>query len=186
VNRLLALCAVAAVIGAAGCGVPIDRAPRPVDPPRGPFQELSAAESAPPAPGTVDGEIYLVRDDALVRVARRVPADVTADALVRDLVAGPTDEERDVGLTTALIGVTVDVRVDRGVAVVDLARLADTGRNDQVLTFGQLVCTLSTLPRVTGVSFIRDGRPIGVPRADGSLSSGPLTTPDYADLIRPA
>ena len=179
----LGVTAVLAALVLTACGIPVDTTPRTVDPPAGPFKDLSTAESTPAARDTIVGEIYLVHDDALARVMRRLPPEATTDALVRDLLAGPTSTEREAGLSTALTGLAIDVRVDRGIAVVKPNSSADTQRNDQVLAFGQIVCTLGTRPDVTGVVFVRDGQPLGVPRADGSLSTGPLTTADYASLI---
>ncbi|MDH6463718.1 hypothetical protein M2302_003915 [Micromonospora sp. A200] len=59
----------------------------------------------------------------------------------------------------------------------------DAGRSDEVLAYGQIVCTLTSRHEVTTVAFLRDGAPLGVPRADGSLAVQPLTRADYAPLI---
>jgi hypothetical protein len=174
-----------AVAVSTGCGIPADTAPRPVTPPAGPFRELAPPEPATPRPGTVDERLYLVRDDRLVLVTRQLPATPPIDVHVRNLLAGATDSERDAGLSNALDGFSLDVALDGSTAVLDIGDLADTGRNDQVLAFGQIVCTLHTRPEVSAVRFVRDGRPLGVPRDDGSLSTGPLTAADYARLLAP-
>lgn len=187
-NRVLT-----AVVGAlvatalGGCGIPADDAPRAIVPPPGPFQGLAPVESTVTGRGTVAEQLYLVKDDKLVSVVRWLPAAPTIDTHVADLLAGPTDPEQDADLTSALTGTTIiaDVSLNDGAATVDVGDLADTGRNDQVLAFAQIVCTLTTRPDVTSVSFLQDGQRLGVPRADGSLSRGPLTATDYASLITP-
>jgi spore germination protein GerM len=189
VNRVLA-----AVVGAlvstalAGCGIPTDDAPRGIVPPRGPFQGLAPAESTTSGRGTVAEQLYLVKDDKIVSVVRWLPAAPTIDTQLADLLAGPTDPEQDAGLTSALTGTNIiaDVSLDDGAATVDVGDLADTNRNDQVLAFAQIVCTLTTRSDVTNVSFLKAGQRLSVPRADGSLSQGPLTAADYASLITPA
>ncbi|MFF3852229.1 GerMN domain-containing protein [Micromonospora sp. NPDC002575] len=178
---LSALLAASTVVA---CGVPAEDTPRAVEAPPGPF----------PSPATVDGPatvgpitvtLCFVRDDRLVPVERRVGRALDAHAQLRDLLAGPSVGERDSGLTSALPGA-----IDAGVVGVadGEARVRvdgtgdDTGRSDEVLAFGQIVCTLAARDDVDAVAFLRDGHPLGVPRADGSLSAQPLTPADYAAL----
>jgi spore germination protein GerM len=132
--------------------------------------------------------LCLVRDDRLVPVERRVDGTPTVDAQLQHLLAGPTAAERDSGLSTALPGaVAVAAARPRGTEVeVDVGETGDeTGRSDEVLAFGQIVCTLTARSDVDTVAFRRDGAPLGVPRADGALSRRPLTAADYAGLIAP-
>jgi hypothetical protein len=56
-------------------------------------------------------------------------------------------------------------------------------RNDDILTYGQIVCTLTARADVNSVTFFRDDEPLKVPRADGILSSEPLRAADYSRLI---
>jgi hypothetical protein len=130
--------------------------------------------------------LFLVRDDKLVSVTRRVGGQPTVDELIAALVAGPTNEEREQGVSSALLGSTLvaAVRAADRQAFVELSAPVDTAvRTDVVLAYAQIVCTLTALPAIDGVTFTRDGTAVGVPRADGSLSRGPLTTADYADLV---
>lgn len=180
----------AAVLAAAlltGCGVPEDPAPRQITPPPGPYQALAATPAPASVTGTVAQPLCLVRGDSLVPVVRWTPAAAPVDAVVRDLLAGPTAAERAAGLRSALTGVDLvaGVRLTDATATVELERDLAAGRNDQVLAFGQLVCTLTARPEVARVDFQRAGQRISVPRADGSLSSGPLTVTDYASIIAP-
>ena len=112
----------------------------------------------------------------------------STDEVVGDLLAGPDDEESAAGYTSALLGdhIVDAVQVHSGQAMVALtAPVSDAGRNDVVLAYAQLVCTLTALPQISGVTFTSGGAPISVPRGDGSLSLGsvPLTAADYTDLI---
>jgi hypothetical protein len=173
------------VAAAAGCGVTPDDRPRTITPPRGPFQALAS-----PHPTAVNGAIpqtlFLVKEDKLVAVTRRFEAPPTPRDLLAALAAGPTDAERGRGLTSALLGGTAvtGVRATAGQARVDLAAAVEGApRTDEVLAYAQLVCTLTARPDITGVTFFRDGTPVGVPRADGSLSTGPLIAADYAPLV---
>lgn len=180
---LAAAVVLAATLG--GCGVTTEERPRAIDPPRGPFQAL-ASPSPAATTGPIAYTLCLVKDNRLVPVARHRTTAPTLDGLADALIAGPTDSERDQGITSALSGsnIVAAIRASGGRATVELAAPIDKApRTDEVLAYAQLVCTLTTRPEVGGVIFTRDGKPVGVPRADGSLSQGPLTRTDYAPLI---
>lgn len=181
-----ALTVAAAALVLAGCGVPAERSAREVTPPPGPYQAVVSSAPTPAQIGAVSEKLFLVKGDKLVAVSRRVPVTPSIDTLVRDLLAGPTDDERDQGLTSALAGANVlsGVHLSGRQAVVEVGSgLAGAGRNDEVMAFAQVVCTLASRPEITGVSFTRDGRRIDIPRADGSLTQGPLGVADYSNLI---
>ncbi|MEV4134642.1 GerMN domain-containing protein [Dactylosporangium sp. NPDC049742] len=108
------------------------------------------------------------------------------DEQLRNLLSGPTAAERDAGYTSALTGITVTgiVEVRGGDATVEIGSRSDgVGRSDEVLAYGQIVCTLTSRADVDTVSFLHDGQPLRVPRADASLTDGRLTAADYADLV---
>lgn len=175
--------ALVAVLGTAGCGVPVDGTPRDLDQPQ------IAYGSDAPAPqrfGPAVERLYLVRDGKLVRVLRRVPAARTPTQMVQDLVDGPTQDEQKDGLTSALSTMRVGATtvVQRRAAVEIAAPVVPGARSDEILAYAQIVCTLTSQGAEVGtVSFTRDGQPLAVPRGDGVLSTGPLTIADYADLI---
>jgi spore germination protein GerM len=173
---------VLAVLVLAGCGVPLDDAPRRLG---DPGRTGTAGGPAPNAAGATVLRLYLVRDDRLVRVPRRVAAPQTPAEQLDTLLAGPTAEESDDGLSSALSTMTVtDLRLAGRRATITLGSRAGQGvRSDEVLAFGQIVCTLTNLPDVGTVSFEADGVPLWVPRADGSLANTPLTIADYSDLL---
>ncbi|WP_433532787.1 GerMN domain-containing protein [Micromonospora sp. CA-263727] len=180
--------AVALVSLVAACGVPAEDRPRSVTPPPGPFPYTATAVPTAAETGTVTEMLYFSRDDRLIPVIRRIDEVPAVDAQLRDLLAGPTPAERDDGLTSALPGAfsTAVVELVDGQARVTVApAAADTGRSDNTLAYGQIVCTLAGRTDVDAVLFVRDGVPLRVPRADLSLSSEPLTAADYAVLISP-
>lgn len=171
----------------AGCGVTPEDAAREVEPPGG-TQPAWPSQTAPPDDtGTVPERLYLIRDGEIVPVIRHVSAEPSPDELMSDLLAGPTDTEQQAGLTSALLGDDIITGVQVGAgnhAVVELAAgLDETSRNDQVLAFAQIVCTLTAQPAIAGVSFTSNGQAVAVPVADGSLSAGPLTPADYTALL---
>ncbi|MFF5175211.1 GerMN domain-containing protein [Micromonospora sp. NPDC000089] len=185
-RRLLAALAVLVLLPA-GCGVPVDDEPRAVSAPPGPFPTPAGGAGTPSA-GRVREVLYFVRDDRLTPVVRWVDATPTVDAHLQQLLAGPSAQERDAGLTNALPGaMTVAVAGLSGTrATVDVREAGqEVGRSDGVYAFGQIVRTLVARDDVDSVAFVRRGRPLGVPRADGSLSTQPLTADDYATLAAP-
>ena len=187
VRRLLITASISWLV--AGCGVPAEGDARRIDPPPGAFPGVvQAPDSDEPSSGTAQERLYMVKDRQLIRVTRQVATNPDVEALVRDLLAGPTATERADGITIALpgAGVIAGVRQLGRTAEVELAGgLDDTGRNDEIIAFAQVVCTLVTKGDVDGVSFVREGRRIAVPRADGSLTEGPLTVADYRALVPP-
>jgi hypothetical protein len=170
------------VLAAAGCGVPLDDEPRSL----GPSGRVDRSGSpAAPVAGSTVLRLYLVRDGRLVRVPRRVPAPLTPAQQLDTLLAGPTAEESEDGLSSALTTTTVTAveLVGRRATVILGDRTGPAVRSDEVLGFGQIVCTLTSLPDVGTVSFVADGAPLWVPRSDGSLAGTPLTIADYSSLL---
>lgn len=173
----------------AGCGISAQATAQPVQPPPG----VQLAQTQPPdagQSGRTSEYLYFVKDGTVVRVARHVTSVPSTEVIVHDLLAGPDDEESAAGYTSALLGdrIVDAVQVASRLATVALtAPMSDAGRNDVILAYAQLVCTLTALPQIDGVMFTSGGAPISVPRGDGSLSQGtsPLTAADYTDLIGP-
>jgi hypothetical protein len=183
-STLVAAAAAAATLTA--CGVPAESAPQPIDPPRGPFQAITSPTPSTAESGAVTQRLFMVKDGALVAVTRHIDQVPTVDRVVGQLLSGPTEAERNNGITSAIQGAIAvsSVHVDGDQAIIELAApVAETRRNDDVLAYAQLVCTLTTRPEIHGVTFTFEQKPVGVPRADGPLSPGPLTRADYDDLI---
>lgn len=168
-----------------GCGVGTDDAPRALDPGSAPFRDaFTRASPAPTGAGRV--LVYLVRDGVLVAVPRRVPAPPTAQAVLQAVLSGPTARERDAGLTSsAPLEAEVTAAGLAGVVEVDIPAgdTATAVRSDEIVGYGQLVLSLTSLRGVTGVRFVRDGSALSVPRGDGQLTTTVLTRQDYRSLL---
>ncbi|MFG1678230.1 GerMN domain-containing protein [Micromonospora sp. NPDC049282] len=177
--------ALLAVVLLAGCGVPVDDEPRLVREPPGRFPTPAGTSTADPD-GRAGEPFCFVRDEGLAVVNRRVDGLPGVDTHLQHLLAGPDRAERRSGLATALPGsvVVAGATLSGTVATIDVRQAGqDAGRNDEVLAFGQIVCSLTQRPDVYSVAFRRDGQPLEVPRADGSVSALPLTAADYRPLM---
>ena len=177
------------VVAVAGCGISTDDQPREIEPPRGPFPAIASTVPSTPDAGVAAEPLYFVRADKLVPVIRRVRTPPTLQQQIEHLVAGPTGPERTAGLTDTLHGnlIVTGANLAAGVATIEIDDDTDgSGRRDQVLAYGQIVCTLTTRSDVTAVVFEHDNQRLGVPRADLSLTTDPLTAADYTTLTAPA
>jgi spore germination protein GerM len=179
-----------AALGAAlfvlgGCGVPAQDEPHPVSLPRRPLAAPSSAAAADPA-GEVAQVLCLVRETRLVQTVRRFGTPLDPQRQLDQLVAGPTPAEQAQGLSTALATTALAVSLPPGdpTAVVEVGPADEAAsRSDEVLAYGQIVCTLTSRADVAAVRFLREGRPLQVPRGDGILSGDPLRAADYVSLI---
>jgi hypothetical protein len=181
-RRLVVVAALAVLAAAGGCGIPGEAQPRPIEPPPGPYAGLTKPASPPIEQGAVPVHLVMTRDGTLTAVTRLGQGTPSLDGLMDGLFAGPSETEQARGITSALpgAGLVGEVGFRDGNAEVRLgAGLDGTGRSDVVLAIGQVVCTLDARPEVTGVVFTQDGAVVAVPRADGALQKGPLTSADY-------
>ncbi|PRY20130.1 GerMN domain-containing protein [Pseudosporangium ferrugineum] len=171
------------------CGLPAEDQPHRVELPRRALTSPASQGPTTEPPGEVVEVLCLVRDGRLVQTVRRVGAAPTPQRQAEHLAAGPTEVERATGLTTALAttSLTVDVPAGGTEARVDVAETDESNaRSDETIAYGQIVCTLTSRADVSSVVFTRAGEVLQVPRADGSLSRGPLRADDYASLIAPS
>jgi hypothetical protein len=195
VKRALAPRALALVLAAVtlvACGVPSDSGPRPLPRDGVPFDLLapgsSAVTSSTLVAVTTDVPIALIGTDRLAVVRRLVEAPPSLFRIIEALLAGPTAEESALGLRTAIINQTrlLSVRIQSGVATIDLSGdFAAIGGQEQILALAQLVFTAASAQGVLGVRLSLDGKPVEVPRGDGTLTQEPLRPSDYA-AIAPA
>lgn len=172
----------------AGCGIPVDDAPRQIDPERVPFELLEPDTTTTSTVATstqVSAEIFLVRDDRLAAVTRDVSAPVTPQRLVAALLRGPTNVEAGANLRTAITTMSgiIAFGPDAGLVRVELGRaFATSGASDQVLAFAQLVYTVTSVPGASLVAFTVSGRAVEAPAGDGTLKGDPLGRADYPTL----
>lgn len=184
--RRLIAAGVAVMLALTGCGVTPQDEPHGVELPRRPLITVSPVPAAPGGAGNVAEVLCLVRDGRLVEIVRRVESPSTAQGQLDQLLAGPTEAERNNGITTALTGLSLSVSLAAGTNAsrVEVTEADDdTGRSDETIAFGQIVCTLTSRPDVGSVTFTKSGEQLEVPRADGQLSRGPLYAGDFATLV---
>lgn len=184
--------AIVTVLVLTGCSIHSESAPRLLDPSAAPFREIGQSPTPLPT-GVARALVYLIRDGQLVAVVRRVPAPAAAGDVLAALLGGPNSRESDAGLTTSVLSdLTLGTQPTpatgspaRETVYVNLPTSSgtDSGRSDEVLEYAQVVLTLTSLPAISSVVFLRDGQALDVPRADGSLAHGPLSRGDYITLL---
>jgi spore germination protein GerM len=189
VRRLAAVAA--AVLGLAGCGVPADRQPRQIASRNVPFELLAPStttSSTVPRVATSATVVYLISGDRVGPVTREVLAPPVLSRVLVALLRGPTAEESQRGVRTALPRETrvLSAGAQAGTAVVDLSgELAGVSGPEQILALAQLVFTVTEQPGISAVRFSVEGQPVEVPRADGTLTADPLRRADFAPLLVP-
>ena len=188
-GRTRVLLVAAGLLTTTACGVPRDEAPRALQ--RGDVPFASPTPSPTPSPasepaGAVEVPLHFVRNGQVVPTSRRVEGPLRTRALVDLLFGGTVERESKQGLISVIPStLTVeDVEVQGGTAVLTLDGPDAEVLRTSPLAYAQIVATLVPA-RVQGVRFRLDGRDLDVPRGDGSLSSGPLTREDYAEVLAP-
>lgn len=186
----------ALLLAVAGCGVPTGGEPQVITATKVPY---GLAAPTPSAPSTATGtpvpfapQVYFLRKDgSLAGQGRDLPGSISVDqlpALLEQLAAGPTDGEREKGLSSALppgTKLTVISQTD-GVATIEIGGEVDAPSGDgSRRAVAQLVLTATSLPGVRAVQLSRDGQPADAPLPSGALTSAPLTATDYLVLTTP-
>lgn len=134
-------------------------------------------------------DVYFVQGQGY---ATAVPIAVGADDgvaanAVRALIAGPTEAQQAIGLSssvptaTELLGLTID----RGVATIDLSSHFEAGGGTFAMTarLGQVVYTLTDFPTIDEVEFWIDGRPVTEFSSEGIVLDGPVGRADYLSAL---
>jgi Sporulation and spore germination len=177
------------------CGLPGGGSVRTVDQETVPYGLLG---SETPSPGSTDsGEVpgrvslvfWLVDDDRLdpgpadASCAER-PQEV-AERLLRELAAGPTDEDRAEGRSTAIPPESMLALVDleEGTAEVEIDPETAISADRLPAAVGQIVLTVTSAPGVRSVALVNDGVPVQAPLPGGALTDGPVTAEDYLVLL---
>jgi hypothetical protein len=191
-SRSLVLVAVLAVLS--GCGVTTGGTPEEIPPSDVPYGLLSptpTTEVPPSVPPTGSHpRVYLVSaDDVLVATGRDVDGAGSrarlADLLAQ-LSAGPTADERDDELTTALPpGAELSVvGVEGDTVTVDLTGPGEAPSGLQSrLAVAQIVLTATSLPEIRAVLLTSDGDPLEAPLPTGELTTAPLEADDFNSLL---
>jgi hypothetical protein len=132
--------------------------------------------------------VYFVHGEHVASVHRAVPATkAVATAALREMVAGPTDDERRQGFTSAvptgseLRGVTIA----GGLATVDLTGRFESGGGSlsMMLRLAQVVFTATQFPTVQRVNFRLDGKPVSVFGGEGIMLDRPAVRAGFEEML---
>ncbi|HEX6935924.1 MAG TPA: GerMN domain-containing protein [Actinomycetes bacterium] len=190
--RTLALVCLTAL---AACGVPQDGTTRAVDPDDVPYRLLETAPAPSPS-ATVTGpvvtvpQVFFVNRDAQL-VPQRQPLDATGlepvvAALLDRLADGPSEQQRDIGLASALgpdVGLRLVDVVD-AVARIEVTPSTQSPTADRLpVAVGQVVLTVTSVDGVDRVVLVQDGRAVEVPLPGGELTAEPVSAGDYSALL---
>ena len=199
-NRKALAASAVTVLSVTACTASVDEQARVIDDAEVPFELLVPATqpgdtaTTTAAPTGIVRPVYFVSEDGLVAVERTVD-DPSPEVLIAELVNGPSQSERDDGLSSPLADGGEDdveeqliagVELARGVATVDLATGFTSLPSDrQVGAIAQIVLTLTAQPGIGQVVFTLEASPVDIPRADGTTTTESLARSDYRDLLAP-
>lgn len=179
------------VLTLAACGVPVTSPPTAIT--EVPYNLMETAEPPTPLPSTPVRRgpfIYWVNAaDQLVAIeAGTTTSDApdTVAAVLTRLAQGPSELERESGLSTALgpdVSLTVN-RIEGGRADIDIT-IGPPGPSARrlPLAVGQIVLSLTSASGIDSVWLMSDGTPIEAPLPDGALTARPLTAQDFTALV---
>jgi spore germination protein GerM len=178
-----AIAMLSSLVVVSACGLSPDSSPRAI--PDAQQQDLIDLPSgASETTGT--GRIYLERTDETGRsllsaVARELGSEPIS--VLRSLFSGPTDDEQELGLRSAIPRDTKALSarfVANDFVRVDVSSdiFGATG-DDLVSAVAQIVLSLTEIDGVERILISVEGRSQEWPRGDGSLTAEPLTEFDY-------
>lgn len=183
----------AAVVLAAGCGVPVDGEATELDNIRPDYRSSTTvvAVSTLPSDGESRGFVgviaYFVRDEKLVGRASVLPSTFTVGDLLDLLALGPRETDRESGVRSGL-----DSRRDlienwslsgRNLTVELAPSLGELPGSEQLFVIGQVTLTLTANLPVDGVYYQQAGNPVAVPGAAGQPLTGLVRRSDYSGLL---
>lgn len=166
------------------CGIPLDAEPEIV---------TVADDGTPDDPGPAPDDLaavtmYLVSDEALVRITRDLPDPAGLGEILESLLGGVTEPEERANLRSSIPGDTEVIGIERdgNVARIDLSReFAVVGGEEEILAVAQIVLTATSFDGIDLVALQLEGVPTAAPVANGALSIEPVGAADYASLISP-
>ncbi|HEY8523337.1 MAG TPA: GerMN domain-containing protein [Acidimicrobiales bacterium] len=178
----------------AGCGVSTDDQPQEISGSNVPdaFDEPTTTNQATAQPGE-EVQVFLLHDEGgevkLVPRPRHV-ARTPTDAAVLEalLLEGPTTEERERSITTAIPRSTrlasPPERLPGGILRIDLsAGFFEVAGDDLRNAYAQVVCTANYIEGVRAVEFAIEGERVGAFDGAGQSSNRPVRCDDYAALL---
>jgi len=171
-----------------GCGIRPDAAPRDI-----PIEDRSLPASPISAAGASGGDarIYLLTPTEPRQVRSVTRSTGTRDDLLAALVAGPTDSELSLPLSSALPAEleVLSTRSVGSVLYVDLSSaIAELSGSGLTLAVAQIVFTATDIAGVDALQLTVDGQRFPWPRPDGATTTGllrPYDFPGYAVSAQP-
>lgn len=132
------------------------------EPAETPTDSEPETDVAPPAAEKTTVQAFFVRGESLGVAVREIPAtQTTAKAALEALMAGPTAEEKEFGLGTAIPTGTklLGVNVENGVATVDMTSEYGSGGGSlsMLLRVAQVVYTATQFDEIKAVNVALDG-----------------------------
>lgn len=144
---------------AAGCGIDADPEPRAL-----PVTTTTTSTPTTEPRGDQEAEIYMVKNNALVPVTRRLPAS-TAREVMNSLLVPPTGGEGQ-GMSSSIPAATRLLEItgpDDGLLEIDLSSdFEDVQAEARVLALGQIVMSQTLLPGVERIKFSVEGEPLSI------------------------
>lgn len=182
-------------LGLAGCGVSTESKPRAL-PPEAAGVRTTQTPAETGSDATRFTALWFVADGDLIPVDRQIESAVTAQDKIVSLEVGPTQEELDAGMRTAVASVVPDVplvvtadaagvAVEAGpgqISVVLSDEFASLPSGEQLLALGQVVLTLTGGTSQSVLFVDNNGNAVGVPLPDGRLVNRPVTARDYRTM----
>jgi hypothetical protein len=185
----------AATVLLSACGLPGDGTTRTVDDADVPYHLLDeeASPSVPaddrPVPRRVPVVFWLLEDEHLVPDAAlgscTDPAEQRVQQVLEELAAGPADDARAAGRSSALpsdVELAV-LGVDDGTALLDVDPGESVSADRLPLAVGQVVLSVTLTAGVRDVQFLSAGGAVQVPLPGGALTSSAVSADDYAELL---
>ena len=190
--RVIALFAATALaVPLAACGVPVTSPPTAIT--EVPYNLMETPEPPTPQPSTPARRgpfIYWVNaaDQLIAIEAGTTTGDApdTVAAVLTRLARGPSELERESGLSTALgpeVSLTIN-RIEGRRPDIDVT-IGPPGPSARrlPLAVGQIVLSLTSVSGIDSVWLMSDGTPIEAPLPDGALTARPLTAQDFTALV---
>ncbi len=128
--------------------------------------------------------VYFSRNEKICAATRVIPKTLeVGSAAMKALIAGPTADEHQSGMTTNLPDGTTFLGLDiaNGVATVDLSKeyASGGGSLSMFMRLAEVVFTLTQFPTVEGVNFKLDGEAIDVLGGEGIIIDHPMGRADF-------
>jgi hypothetical protein len=149
--------------------------PSPASPSQAPTG--GASESPSSLSSTTSLHLYFLRGEQLGVAERRVPhTTMPATAAMKNLLAGPTADERAAGLSSAIPAGTslLGLSIEGTTASVDLSGSFSSGGGSLSMTarVAEVVYTLTRFPSVRSVAFFVEGDPVETLGGEGLVLDG--------------